>query len=159
MTFIRRFVLASVLILGLGTLQAHAQRTDGAFGLGAQLGDPTGFTAKIYNDAAPSYDLLMAWDVSESDFFFLNVHALFEQPFTLENVNQPLEWFIGPGAYIGSRENPNESDAVLGISGSAGINWIPDPRVEVFVQLTPRINVIPETTGDIGGGVGVRYYF
>jgi len=25
--------------------------------------------------------------------------------------------------------------------------------------VTPRINLVPDTEGDVGGGIGVRYYF
>jgi hypothetical protein len=32
-------------------------------------------------------------------------------------------------------------------------------RFEIYAQITPRISVVPDTEGDVGGGVGLRYYF
>ncbi|PSQ76326.1 MAG: hypothetical protein BRD35_06510 [Bacteroidetes bacterium QH_7_62_13] len=63
-----------ILVVGISTPSAMAQRSSGAAGLGGQLGDPSGVTVKRYNAGAPSYDLLGAWS-SVEDFFFLNGHA------------------------------------------------------------------------------------
>lgn len=151
-------LLALVIGLGLAT-SAHAQRTSGAVGLGGQLGEPSGITLKIYNANAPSYDFLAAWDLE--DFFFLNGHALFEHDLRAENIEQELEWFIGPGAYLGiiDRSPPADDDLIIGISGTAGLSLIIDRQFEIYGQVTPRIALIPDTDGDLGGGLGFRYYF
>jgi hypothetical protein len=47
---------------------------------------------------------------------------------------------------------------VIGISGQFGLNFFVE-QFEVFLQLTPRLHVLPATDGDVGGGVGLRYYF
>jgi len=47
---------------------------------------------------------------------------------------------------------------VLGISVTAGLNIFAG-QFEFYAQLTPRLDVIPSTSGRFGGGVGVRYYF
>lgn len=151
------------LLLGLSLLlgpEAHAQRTSGAVGLGGQLGEPSGITLKMYNENTPSYDLLAAWS-GVDDFFFLNGHVLFENRIPAENIDQPLEWFIGPGAFIGtfSGDGPNEGDAVLGISGTIGLQMALAEHFEIYLQATPRVLLVPETDGDLGGGLGGRYYF
>jgi len=90
-----------ILVVGISTPFAMAQRSSGAAGLGGQLGDPSGVTVKRYNAGAPSYDFLGAWS-SVEDFFFLNGHTpLFEESISAENVGQPLEWFVDPGALSG----------------------------------------------------------
>lgn len=153
-------VLALALAFSVAALpSAHAQRTSGAVGLGGQLGEPSGVTLKIHNEGAPSYDFLAAWDLD--DFFFLNGHALFEHDIAAENIEQDLEWFIGPGAYVGviDQPSPADDDITLGISGSLGLNLVIDRRFEIYGQVTPRIDLIPDTDGDIGGGFGFRYYF
>ena len=150
--------LALFLSAGLAS-QAHAQRTDGAVGLGGQVGDPSGITLKVYNANRPSYDVLAAWSGID-DFFFLNGHALFENAIPAENVEQPLEWFIGPGAFIGAFEQGRDDDGLaLGISGTAGIQILLDSRFEIYLQATPRFFLVPETDANIGGGLGFRYYF
>lgn len=155
MTTFRASLLTLALALALYATPAQAQRTSGSVGLGGQVGAPTGVTLKLYNAGGPSYDVLAAWDLD--DFFFLNVHAQFNRPIEAENV-EGLEWFIGPGAYVGVVDRV-EDEAVLGISGRVGLNYVLDQRFEFFLQVTPRFDLVPETDADVGGGVGFRYYF
>lgn len=154
------FVGLLAVAVGLTAPSAVGQRTSGAAGLGGQLGEPSGVTFKVYNADAPSYEFLGAWS-SVNDFFFLNAHALFEQPITADNVEQPFEWFIGPGGFIGTFEGggPFGGEAVLGISGTVGLQMEFADHFEVYLQATPRFALVPETDGDLGGGVGFRYYF
>ena len=147
-TFGAALLLSAVVAVG----SADAQRASGSIGLGGQIGSPSGVTVKLYNAGGPSYDFLAAWDLNE--FFFLNAHAQFNQAIQAQNVSG-LEWFFGPGAYIGVRDE----DAVLGMSGRIGLNWMANNHVEFFGHLTPRIDLIPSTSGDVGGGLGLRYYF
>lgn len=154
------FVGLLTLAVGLAAPSAAGQRTSGAAGLGGQIGEPSGVTFKIYNAGAPSYDVFGAWS-SVNDFFFLNAHALFEEPIAAENVEQPFEWFIGPGGFIGTFEGggPFEGEAVIGISGTVGLQMELADHFEVYLQATPRFALIPETDGNLGGGLGLRYYF
>jgi len=142
---------------------AQAQRTSGSVGLGGQVGEPSGLTLKFYNEAAPSYDFLAAWSLVDDDFF-LNGHALWNYDIQAENLDsgQQLEWFVGPGGFLRIIEDgdPNTNDDVqIGISGTIGLNFVLDQRFEFFGQVTPRIAVVPDTDGNVGGGIGFRYYF
>lgn len=148
-----RTIALALLTMGLCVSSATAQRTDGAFGLGGQVGSPSGITLKQYNASGPSYDFLAAWDLG--DLFFINGHAQFHQDLNVEDVERDLEWYFGPGVFFGA----NDEDAVLGVSARVGLSYMVDPRFEVYVQATPRLSVIPETEGDMGGGLGMRYYF
>ena len=139
-------------MIGLTTESAQAQRVSGNMGLGGQIGSPSGVTLKVYNAGGPSYDFLAAWDLDE--FFFLNAHAQFSQPINANNVSG-LEWFFGPGAFIGVRND----EAALGISARFGINWMANEYIELFGQITPRLDLVPDTEGGFGGGLGLRYYF
>ena len=138
-------------------MPADAQRAPGALGIGGQVGSPSGVTFKVHNPETISYDFLAAWDLD--DFFFLNVHGLYERPLEFENTDN-LEYFFGPGAFVGfQEERGGNNEAVFGISGSFGLNFLLEQRFELYVHLTPRINLIPDTTGRLGGGLGLRYYF
>lgn len=134
---------------------AHAQRAPGDIGLGGQIGEPSGVTLKVYNPRSVSYDVLAAWDLD--DFFFLNAHALYERHL---GDTPNVHFFFGPGGFIGVNDRPRgeEDDAVAGISGTFGLDFLIE-RFEIYGQITPRLEVVPETEGDIGGGLGLRYYF
>jgi hypothetical protein len=159
MTSYLRFVFAALIVSGLciASHSAQAQRTSGAAGLGVQAGDPSGVTLKFYNTNRPSYDFLAAWSFAD-DFFFLNAHALFEHSLSAEDVDQPMQWFVGPGAYIGVSDD-GDSEAGLGVSGTIGIDILLNEHLEVYLQATPRFELIEETEPHIGGGLGLRYYF
>lgn len=151
-----RMVIATM-ILGTitGVPSADAQRSGGDVGLGLQVGEPSGVTLQFYNPASLSWDFLAAWDVD--DFFFLNVHGLYHRRLGQQH---DVHLFYGPGAFIGvhDRGRGRDDDVVVGISGTLGIGAMIE-RFQVYGAVTPRLSVIPDTDGDVGAGVGVRYYF
>lgn len=149
-------ILAFLCLSAFAVSTAQAQRRSGAIGLGGQIGEPSGITLKVYNPGAMSYDFLAAWD-ADDDFFFLNVHGVYERH--LGNT-QNAHFFFGPGVFVGFKDRPRDQDddAVAGISGTFGLDVLID-QFEIYGQLTPRLAVIPETDGDIGGGIGFRFYF
>jgi len=110
-------------------------------------------TLKLYQNPGFAYDFLAAWDFDRH--FYLNVHGLYERPIP----DSPLRYFIGPGGYIGIRSHPRrDNDVTLGVSAAFGVNFFVE-RFEVYLQVTPRLDLTPATQGDFGGGVGLRYYF
>jgi hypothetical protein len=143
----------------------RAQRVGGAVGIGAQGGAPTGVTLKVHNDAGASYDFLAAWDGAQDSFFLFNAHAQFNQNLNTSNIDEgQLEWFIGPGAFVGffgdapGDDDFDEGDAVIGASGRIGLNFAFADNFELYGQFTPRIALVPGTDLYPGGGIGLRFY-
>ncbi len=129
-------------------------------GVGFQAGDPTGLNLHFRNTKPMRLDILFAWDFDDDDrdFFFVNVHGLFFKPL---NASPKMNFFYGPGAYVGIRDDNNkgdDDDTVAGLSGNFGLNLEID-RFDIFLQLTPRLDLIPDTDFDIGGGLGARFFF
>lgn len=141
------FVLA---ITGAG--QAHAQQPPGKTGAGVQFGQPGGVSVKLYRKPEFAYEGLAAWNLN--DFFFLSGHALYERAIP----DSPLGYYLGPGAVAGIQKKDSQSDFVMGVSGTFGVHFFVE-RYEVFLQGSPRFELLPGTKGRIGGGIGVRYYF
>lgn len=143
-------LLLFVLAVGTGTVaSSHAQNV----GVGGQLGEPSGVTLKLYEPDAPSYDFLAAWSLQD-DSVLLNGHVLFENRIATSNLNKPLEWFVGPGAFVEGGGNGG-----VGISGTIGLDLILTDHVSVYGRITPRLSLVPGTEGDVGGGLGLRYFF
>lgn len=156
---LRYLVYLVLLLAGLGLiaeaswpLTAHAQRTAGRVGVGAQAGRPSGLTTKIYRHAQLAYDLALVWNLR--DFVFVEAHRTHEWPLP----NSPLHLLLGPGVFAGLDEAPRSNRATLGISGALGLNFFRE-RFEVFLQATPRMRLYPATRARLGGSVGVRYFF
>ena len=155
---IRNFITAACLLAGMWLMTsntADAQRRSGGIGIGGQIGEPSGVTLKVYNPGRVSYDFLAAWNLD--DFFYLNVHGVYE---THLDDQGDFHFFYGPGAFLGLRDRPRDQDddVVLGISGTFGLNYLIG-QAELFAQVTPRLSLVPDTDGDVGGGAGVRFYF
>ncbi|MDQ7039857.1 MAG: hypothetical protein Q9M35_02860 [Rhodothermus sp.] len=152
-----RLALLFIGMLPVGAqAQPYAHTPPGQTGLGGVIGTPSGLSLKIYSTDRSSftaYDFLLAYDLDR--FFFFSLHGLFEQPLP----DSPLNYFFGPGALLGIREHAHSNnEMVLGLSVNLGINFFTE-RFEVFLQVTPRLHLIPATEGDLGGGIGLRYYF
>ncbi|MFK7926537.1 MAG: hypothetical protein AB8H47_31600 [Bacteroidia bacterium] len=98
-------------------------------------------------------DVLLAWDLD--DFFYANVHGLFRKPLSSDT---PISLFYGPGIYAGFRDRgKSEDDIFLGISGTIGLS-LNIENFEIYARITPRLRLIDSTEGDIGGGIGFRYF-
>lgn len=151
MNLLRPTALGLLCALFLWTAPVLAQRAPGQIGIGAQIGDPSGVSIIKYNPRAYSYDFLAAWD--NDDFIFLNVHLLREEHLNSRNWHV----FYGPGGFVGFYDNHPDDDVVAGISGRLGLGYIFD-RWELYAQLTPRFSLTPATDGEMGGGLGVRFY-
>ena len=143
----RRAACLAVLLL-VAAPPALAQDRYSDTGVGAHVGDFTGLTIRHYPRTGFAYDGLAAWDLD--DFVFVNVHGLYERRFE----TSPLNYYFGPGAFLGLR---GDGALGLGASGTGGFNYFAE-RFEVYIQLTPRLNLLPRTDFDLGGGLGLRFY-
>lgn len=151
--FIPKFIAATILVAAFSIPQfVQAQRAPGSVGIGFQIGDPSGVSLQFYGPE-PYWDFLAAWD--SDDFFILNVHALYER--SLAN-RRDLFLFYGPGAFIGFYDRGDDDDVALGMSGTVGIGYLIE-QFELFARITPRLSLVPDTDGDVGGGIGARYHF
>ena len=130
------------------------------FGIGFQVGDPTGLNLHFRNNTgAMRPDILFAWDVDDDDhdFFFVNVHGLW---FKRLGTKEPFNFFYGPGAFAGVRDYKRKEEknrTVIGFSGNFGLNY-EFSRLDIFIQLTPRLSIMPGTDFDAGGGLGLRFF-
>lgn len=152
-----RSILLLIVALPLGArAQSYVHTPPHQIGLGGLIGNPSGLTLKVYGTDRSSfmaYDFLLAYDLDR--FFFFNLHGLYERPLP----DSPLNYFLGPGILLGVRERRrSNNEMVLGLSANFGINFFTE-RFEVFLQLTPCLHLVPGTEGDLGGGIGLRYYF
>ena len=147
-----RVLILTLFLAGISFIELNAQRQYGDVGIGVQIGQPTGLSIKVYKPVT-SLDFLAAWNWN--DFFFLNIHGLYD---THLNDQNTVHFFYGPGGFIGIRERSDRDDEVeLGVSGSFGLDFIIH-KFEIYLQATPRLALVKSTRFDMGGGVGFRIY-
>ncbi len=150
---LRHTLSATFLVLCLAAPAAHAQR--GTFGIGGQLGDPTGVALK-FGSGSRTFDLAAGWDLN--DYLFVQGHLLLREA-RLQGEASDLHYFYGPGLFLGVRDGNNDRDGstAFGASFNAGLSYYTG-QLEFFGQLTPRLRLIDNTDFDIGGALGLRYY-
>ena len=81
-------------------------------------------------------------------------------PRVIYDVLQSTEIFAlyyGPGVRVRTREFGR---SVLGIRGVMGLSWfVKTAPIDVFVELVPVLNIIPDVDMSLNAGAGVRYFF
>ena len=161
---------ALILALSLSTTVAVVAQ-DSGFGLGAMLGDPTGINAKLWmgDDRALAFGL--AWGVWHNGYVHLHADHLFHNMDLLSVSSGRLPLYYGPGLRIRSwngdgywhRGHYYDQDGTrvdVGVRFPVGLAYLFDGApVDVFVEAVPTLNLIPATSFDLDGGIGVRYWF
>jgi len=153
----KRIVLASVLILSAFGGRAQAQR-QGDQGVGIMLGNPSGFSYKMFLDEQIGIDAALGINQGEPDahitFLFHDFDILKRTP-AFQNANGDIPLYLG----VGPRALFDEDDTEFGIRLVAGMSFFPnDTPWEFFGELAPVIRLTPETGGDFDIAVGLRYY-
>jgi hypothetical protein len=124
-------------------------------GIGFLAGAPTGISLQFRQAAGMSPDILLAYDFD--DYLFVNVHGLWFK--NLESSGR-LDFFYGPGVFGAvrprNRYRDDWSEGVVGFSGNFGLSYTFE-RIDLFLQITPRLGLLPGTGFDVGGGVGLRF--
>lgn len=122
-----------------------------SLGAGAVLGDPTGISGKLWLRGNKAIDGLAAWSI-KGDFFFIHSHYLYHFQEALEDEQFTL--YLGPGGYarLGGKNDR------FGVSGNFGIAYNVN-QFEIFLELSPKVSLVPDTAGDLTGGIGFHYYF
>lgn len=117
-------------------------------GIGGLIGDPTGLTVKLGGGRGG-----VAVDVGLDDNLFVQAHYLVREQ-RLRGAGADIRFLFGPGGFYQKRDG----DDGLGVSALLGLSWYVAPEFELFGQLTPGIQLTPDTEGGTGAAAGLRFY-
>lgn len=172
-----RFALALALVLGIAAPARadsgddSARGTDkGTFGVGIILGEPTGFTAKLYLkddraiQAAVGSAFIGGGLQLHGDYLF--------HPYILQNrPSYVLPFYIGPGVrlidYTSGRNDTSGASTsafALGARGVIGLLFdFKDVPIDVFVEVAGVLEYEFRSGAGfalrLNAGAGLRYYF
>ena len=124
------------------------------FGLGAVVGEPTGITGKMFLSGSSAVDATLSWSFVKDKLY---VHSDYIHHFSdfFGSGAPTLLAYTGIGGMIELQENPE-----IGVRIPFGLSYtIPDTPVELFFELAPVVLLAPETSVELNGGLGARYYF
>ncbi len=149
-----------ILFLAAAAGMAHAQtgRTGGNTGLGIIFGEPTGVSFKYWTGRTVAIDAAAAWSFINGGSFQVHGDLLFHSfdIFRVEKGRMALYYGFG-GRF---KTKTDTDDARLSFRVPVGITYeFERAPFELFIELVPMLDLTPKTEGDIGGGIGFRYYF
>ncbi|MGB0651046.1 MAG: hypothetical protein ACPG3U_03865 [Rhodothermales bacterium] len=133
---------------------SHAQDE---LGVGVILGEPTGLTAKQWLSSEHAVDAAVAWTFSNDtriqihgDYLYHRVHF-----FNADEYEGRIPFYFG----MGGRAIFGENDTTVGARFPLGIGkTLDDAPIELFLEIVPILDVVPDTEFDLNGALGVRYY-
>lgn len=136
------------------------------FGLGIQLGTPSGLTGKYYlgsRVSAISFAVGGAYGDVLYDSFF--AHATYELHFEELTAGSgvAIPWRIGIGGWLASGDywvyGPGR-DLILGARVPIGLDFdLEEAPVQFYVEVAFSMSVFPGIGAGLDAGLGVRYYF
>jgi hypothetical protein len=134
---------------------AGSAAAQGNFGLGIIVGEPTGVSAKLWLTDRTAVDAAAAWSFSDEAAFHLHADYLFHN-FDLISVEQgrlPVHFGIGGRVKF-------EDDSKFGVRIPIGLTYIFDGApLDVFFEVVPILDLVPDTEFTANGAVGIRYFF
>jgi hypothetical protein len=125
------------------------------FGLGIQLGEPTGINGKLWTGRENAVDFTVAWSFQGRDEMVMQADYVWHSfdVFPVSSGELPLYFGIGGRALM-------SDDPVLGVRIPVGLAYMFESTpLDIFMEIAPILNVIPSTDFDVGGGLGVRFWF
>jgi len=150
----KRIFISIILFLSVATLSNKLFAQEKGFGLGVILGEPTGISFKSWTSSHGAVDGGVAWSINRS---LLHIHVDYlVHNFKIIDVNQgQLPLYIGLGAKVVFANDP-----IFGARIPLGINYIfGDVPLDLFAEIVPTLDLIPETSFELEGGIGIRYWF
>jgi hypothetical protein len=143
----KRFLFVWVIIL-LFTFTSLKAET----GLGLQFGTPTNVALSFRKDMFPIIGL--GWNFSDNGY----LAATIDYWILHKKIDKPLYWYVGAGANIYLPINSSHKLGI-GLRAPVGLQWIPAKHFEIFGELAPYLNFIPDLNLSIQASIGFRYLF
>ncbi|MFO7846379.1 MAG: hypothetical protein R6V27_07450 [Balneolaceae bacterium] len=145
-------LIFSFLTISSLTTDAEAQSRYSNTEIGVILGEPTGLSLKSWQSDNTAFDAGFAWSFGGDGSLHIHGDHLWHN--WLEADTGSLALYYGLGARLKIADDPR-----LGARIPVGLQFnIPDTRLATFFEVAPLFDLIPETTFDVNGGLGLRIY-
>ena len=138
----------------------HSALAKKRFGLGVMVGNPTGFSAKYRMTKKKAIDAALSWSLGDASSFHLHSNYLHHHFSIFRVDDHPVHLYYGVGGRIKTREKKGDDETAFGPRFPLGLNtFYKKPRIEVFIEVSLTVDLIPSTEEDFDFGLGARYYF
>jgi len=109
-------------------------------------------------------DFLLAYDITDEAFAVaVDYHFVFDiASFSAAR----LALYVGLGGKLAvwgdehHRKHRHDDGVAFGLRVPVGLSFFFDRvPIELFLEIDPGIRLFPDTSADVDGGIGVRFYF
>jgi hypothetical protein len=143
--------LSMIAILFTSSIKSQTR----GFGIGIVLGEPTGLSAKLWTGNSNAFDFAAAWSFRGSGHVLLQADYVWHTANLLTSGTGRLPFYYGIGGRIILADDP-----LLGVRIPLGLNYqFSEAPLDIFVEIVPILDLTPETDFDVGGGLGIRFWF
>ena len=141
------FALVIVAFLFIPDAQAQDE-----IGIGFIIGEPTGLTAKKWFNDNNAIDAGIAWSFSKDASLYLHSDYLYHRIYQTNEGRIPF--YFGLGGRVVLNDDTN-----MGIRFPVGVGktFLQHP-IELFLEIVPVIELVPDSGFDLNGAIGARYY-
>jgi len=145
-------VLGIVMVILCSTA---ASQNESGFGIGIIAGEPTGIAGKTWISQTTAFAGAAAWSFREEAAFHMHVDYVLHS-FDLIKIDKgKLPIYYGIGGRVKLAD-----DSKVGVRIPVGLDYLFEGApVDVFVEIVPILELVPETEFSLNGGIGVRYFF
>ena len=128
-------------------------------GIGLILGEPTGISGKLWMSTDTAISGAAAWSFVKNEHFHLHADWISHNWNILKKYTDitsgelPLYYGIGGRVKI-------EDDVRIGLKFVLGTAYIfEEAPFDIFFEIAPVMDIVPETELNSNAGIGVRYWF
>ena len=147
----------TLIIFGLLFLCTSLLGQESGFGIGVVVGEPTGISLKLWRGKYRAICGAAGWSLAGEKHFHINGDYIFHNFELIKLEKGKLPIYYGFGGRIKAKEGSNTE---IGVRIPLGMDYfIPDTPLDIFFELVPTLDVIPETDVDINFGLGIRFFF
>lgn len=127
-------------------------------GVGVMAGEPTGLTLKVWGSSQQAFDGAAGWSLGEGGWVYLHGDYLWHRyELDPEDFKGSVPYYFGVGCRVLLHEG---DDFRLGVRFPIGLDYLFESgRFDVFIEVAPVLDLVPETDFDLSGGLGARFYF
>ncbi len=156
-------IVSCLLLFMLSSGINYAQAKDG-LGLGIIIGEPTGLSLKTWLSGNKAFAAGVAWSFSSDATFHFHADYLIHR-FDLIHTpelqgSMPVYYGIGARFKLKDDNKRRDNDDKLGIRFPLGLSYLPPQTpLDVFLEIVPILDIVPDTSVGFNAAIGIRYYF
>ena len=154
-------LIGMAVLVGILSAETSIAETRSGFGLGVMVGEPTGLSLKrwVADDRAMAAGL--GWSFSGDDSLDVHMDYLFHHFGLFDSPEMPgrMPLHFGFGGRLKFEED-GDDDVILGVRVPVGISYLfAEQPMDLFGEIVPIVDLLPDTDLDLSVAVGVRFCF